>query len=103
MELNTFQGRLEDTDLKAKVGFEKFDVLISEWMGYFLLFEGMLDSVMKARDTYLTPDALILPNRCTMHLVGICDRDRYSHTAGYFDDVYGFKMYVSQEAFTQFY
>ena len=82
------QGRLEDTDLKSKVGFEKFDVLISEWMGYFLLFEGMLDSVMKARDTYLTsPQALILPNRCTMHLVGVSDKDRYAQTAGYFEDV----------------
>jgi len=91
------KGRLEDTDLKAKVGFDKFDVLISEWMGYFLLFEGMLDSVMKARDTYLTPDALILPNRCTMHLVGVQDTDRYSHTAGYFEDVYGFKMSCLRE------
>ena len=87
------QGRLEDTDLKARVGFDKFDVLISEWMGYFLLFEGMLDSVMKARDTYLTSKkALILPNRCTMHLVGVCDEERYSQTAGYFKDVYGCKM-----------
>merc|ERR1719204_1833092 len=92
------KGRLEDTDLKARVGFDKFDVLISEWMGYFLLFEGMLDSVMKARDTYLTSKkALILPNRCTMHLVGVCDEERYSQTAGYFKDVYGFKMSCLRE------
>ena len=28
------------------------DVLISEWMGYALLFESMLDSVLIARDRY---------------------------------------------------
>jgi hypothetical protein len=31
----------------------KIDILVSEWMGYFLLFEGMLDSVLYARDRYL--------------------------------------------------
>lgn len=28
----------------------KIDVLVSEWMGYFLLFERMLPSVLYARD-----------------------------------------------------
>lgn len=32
------------------------DVLISEWMGYALLFESMLDSVLIARDRYSLPD-----------------------------------------------
>merc|ERR1719259_349088 len=47
---------------------------------------------MKARDSYLKPQGQILPNRCTMHLVGVADPDRYGQTAGYFGDVYGFKM-----------
>lgn len=33
----------------------QFDIIISEWMGYFLLFEAMLDSVLWARDRYLAP------------------------------------------------
>ena len=76
-------------------------------MGYFLLFEGMLDSVISARDKYLkktnnegdisgsnqfSPASLIMPNRCTMHLVGVCDEERYAETAEYFSNVYGFKM-----------
>ena len=96
--ITVVKGRLEDTDLKAKIGRESFDVLISEWMGYFLLFEGMLDSVMKARDRYLTSGRpLILPNRCTMHLIGIGDDERYKQTAEYFQDVYGFKMSCLRE------
>ena len=34
---------------------EKVDVIISEWMGYMLLYESMLDSVIYARDNYLKP------------------------------------------------
>lgn len=30
------------------------DIIVSEWMGYFLLFESMLDTVIVARDRYLS-------------------------------------------------
>merc|ERR1719222_188550 len=60
------KGRLEETTLPH----EKFDVIVSEWMGYFLLFEGMLDSVLAA----------------------LSDVQRYKSLVGYWDDVYGFKM-----------
>jgi hypothetical protein len=29
------------------------DIIVSEWMGYFLFYESMLDSVIFARDKYL--------------------------------------------------
>ena len=29
------------------------DIIISEWMGYFLLYESMLDTVLYARDKWL--------------------------------------------------
>ena len=32
---------------------EHVDIVISEWMGYCLLFESMLDSVLFARDKWL--------------------------------------------------
>ena len=34
---------------------DQVDVVVSEWMGYFLLYESMLDSVIWARDKYLSP------------------------------------------------
>ena len=40
----------ELNSLKGKV-----DILVSEWMGYALLYEAMLDSVIAARDLYLRP------------------------------------------------
>ena len=87
-KIKLIKGRLEDIqELQGK----KFDVLISEWMGYFLLYEGMLDSVISARDKYLSPGGLILPNHCLMHLFAISDQDRYDKTVDFWKDVYGFK------------
>ncbi|KZC10241.1 Protein arginine N-methyltransferase 3, partial [Dufourea novaeangliae] len=82
------KGRLEDINLDE----EKVDAIVSEWMGYFLLFEGMLDSVIYARDHYLAPGGLLLPNRCTLSIVGSGDTKRYVELIDYWTNVYGFKM-----------
>nr|CAD7260629.1 unnamed protein product [Timema shepardi] len=82
------KGRLEDTNLPI----EKVDVIVSEWMGYFLLFEGMLDSVIYARDHYLSPGGLLLPNRCSISLLGVADLVRYGELVGFWSDVYGYRM-----------
>lgn len=81
------KGRLEDTDFE-----EKFDFIVSEWMGYFLLFEGMLDSVLYARDNHLNPGGFLLPNRCTMHICALEDIETYEKLIKFWDNVYGFKM-----------
>ncbi|PZC75315.1 hypothetical protein B5X24_HaOG206454 [Helicoverpa armigera] len=81
------KGRLEDTKLTEKV-----DIIVSEWMGYFLLFEGMLDSVIYARDHYLKPGGLLLPNRCNISLVANGDVDTHKKLIEYWSDVYGYKM-----------
>jgi hypothetical protein len=44
-------------------------------MGYFLLYESMLDTVLVARDKYLKPDGLIFPDVATMYLAAIEDQD----------------------------
>lgn len=53
--------------LARLAGNEKqVDIIISEWMGYFLLRESMLDSLVRARDRWLVPGGLMFPSRCTM-------------------------------------
>lgn len=44
------EGRAEDVELPEKV-----DVVVSEWMGYMLLYETMLPSVLHVRDKWLKP------------------------------------------------
>lgn len=54
---------------------QQFDIIISEWMGYFLLYESMLDTVLLARDRYLKPGGLIFPDTATLYLAAIEDSD----------------------------
>ncbi len=65
------KGKLEEAELPIK----QFDIIISEWMGYFLLYESMLDTVLLARDKYLKPDGLIFPDHATMFLAAIEDEE----------------------------
>jgi protein arginine N-methyltransferase 1 len=41
---------------------EKVDIIISEWMGYFLLYESMFDTVIFARNKWLNKEGLVLQN-----------------------------------------
>jgi protein arginine N-methyltransferase 1 len=51
------QQKMEDLVLPEKV-----DVIISEWMGYLLLRESMLDSVIVAKEKFLKPDGVLYPS-----------------------------------------
>jgi len=42
-------GKVEEIELPVP----KVDVIISEWMGYFLFYESMLDTVLWARDKWM--------------------------------------------------
>jgi hypothetical protein len=44
-------------------------------MGYFLLYESMLDTVLLARDKYLKPGGLMFPDTATMHICAIEDQE----------------------------
>ncbi|CAD6340351.1 unnamed protein product [Miscanthus lutarioriparius] len=64
--VEVIQGTVEDVELPEKV-----DVIISEWMGYFLLRESMFDSVICARDRWLKPDGVMYPSHARMWLAPI--------------------------------
>ena len=68
-KITLIQGKMEDVQLP----FPKVDIIISEWMGYFLLYESMLDTVLYARDRYLAPGGLIFPDKATIYVSGIED------------------------------
>lgn len=68
-KIKLVRGRIEEVVLSEPL----VDVLVSEWMGYFLLFEGMLDSVIHARNKYLSVNGIILPNACTLHIAAVGD------------------------------
>lgn len=48
-KITLIKGKIEDITLPV----DKVDIIISEWMGYFLVYESMLQSVLFARDKWL--------------------------------------------------
>ncbi|KAK6151785.1 hypothetical protein DH2020_014420 [Rehmannia glutinosa] len=64
--VEVIEGSMEDVTLPEKV-----DVIISEWMGYFLLRESMLDSVICARDRWLNPNGVMYPSHARMWMAPI--------------------------------
>jgi len=87
--ITVVHDRIEDALLPEKV-----DVIISEWMGCFLLFEGMLDSVLYARDRYLKEGGKLYPDRAIMYLAPISYQSYYQKHVGFLQDVEGLNLNV---------
>lgn len=87
------QAKVEDI-VELPEGITQVDIIISEWMGYYLLYESMLDTVLYARDRWLIKDntALILPDVATMHVAALEDREYRADKLDFWDSVYGLKM-----------
>jgi predicted RNA methylase len=58
-----------------KLGRIKADLIVSEWMGYFLLYENMLPSVFAVRDKVLKKDGEIIPREATLVISGYLKND----------------------------
>lgn len=87
-------------------GINHVDVIISEWMGYALLYESMLDSVLVARDRFLKPlpenydveigrvgregkPGVMVPSQTRM-LLGLCTaQEVYKERVEFWSDIYG--------------
>lgn len=73
-KITVLKGKMEELTLPV----DKVDIIISEWMGYFLLYESMLDCVLWARDKYLRPGGKMLPDRAQIYVAAIEDA-QYKH------------------------
>lgn len=103
--ITVINQRIEDiTQLPDNQHNNTVDIIISEWMGYFLLYESMLDSVIYARDTFLRRnptdptqfDGIIMPDQAAMYLMGIEDSVYRRSKLDFWSNVYGFKMNTIQ-------
>lgn len=86
--IKCMRGKIEEVTLPVK----QVDIIVSEWMGYCLLFEAMLDSVLWARDRYLVPDGLMVPSHSTLRIAPFSDPDLVDEHIAFWDTVYGFNM-----------
>ncbi|XP_043573969.1 protein arginine N-methyltransferase 6 [Chiloscyllium plagiosum] len=74
------RGRVEEAELPERV-----DAIVSEWMGYGLMYESMLRSVLHARDRWLKPGGLLFPCQAELYIAPVSDpalHERLSFWAG---------------------
>lgn len=106
--ISVVRGKIEDLDEELAPYKGKVDVIISEWMGYFLLYECMLPSVLHARDVYLRKEpnpqrplsgstGLLAPSHNRMTLAAVSDEELLHERINFWNDVYGFKMSAMTE------
>eukprot|EP00850_Spirogloea_muscicola_P002002 SM000007S20962 [mRNA] locus=s7:1277323:1279692:+ [translate_table: standard] len=85
--INVIHSKIEEAQLD-----EQADILISEWMGYSLLYESMLESVIVARDKWLKPGGIMLPTNATLYLAPVTNTERLEQFDDFWKDVYGIDM-----------
>ncbi|ESQ50338.1 hypothetical protein EUTSA_v10002025mg [Eutrema salsugineum] len=67
--IKVLKGKIEEIEFPIP----KVDVIISEWMGYFLVYENMLDTVLYARNKWLVDGGIVLPDKASLYLTAIED------------------------------
>ena len=85
-KITIFKEKVEEVELPC----DKVDIIISEWMGYFLLYESMLDTVLFARDKWLKNNGLILPDRAKIYLCGLEDKNYKFSKIDSWDNIFDF-------------
>lgn len=85
--ITVIESRVEHLNLPESV-----DIIVSEWMGYFLLDEFMLPSVLHARDKWLKPGGLMFPNKASLWLCGCDDADLRAEKLDFWQNVCGIDM-----------
>ncbi|CAL4171501.1 unnamed protein product [Meganyctiphanes norvegica] len=87
--IQVFHKRVEDIILPEE---EKVDVIVSEWMGFYLLHESMLNSIIIARDTFLSDEGTVFPSEARIYAAPCSLKSLYSEQINFWDNVYGFNM-----------
>lgn len=82
--VTVLQGRAEDIQLPQKV-----DVLLSEWMGNCLLFEFMVEAVLKVRRRWLAEGGVMWPSSAALLLVPCQAHSFYTENMSFWKNPYG--------------
>ena len=87
--IEVIHGKAEEIELENNI---KVDIIISEWMGFYLLHESMLDSVILARDKHLAEDGLMLPSHARILAAPTSLNTWVDQQFSSWQEVYGFNM-----------
>jgi len=92
-KITLIKGKVEEVELPG-VAEGGIDIIISEWMGYALVYESMLETVLFARDKWLRKDGqgIMMPDKTSMYVCAIEDGQYKDDKINWWDNVYGFNM-----------
>ena len=77
--VEVIEAKIEEVELPGQV-----DIIVSEWMGYALLRESMLDSVIWARDKWLRAGGSLYPSHACIGWGALSyDNNQTEQVAGY--------------------
>lgn len=80
--VTVLEGYMEQLELPEQV-----DIIVSEWMGYYLLRESMLDSVLFARQKHLKPDGAHFPSHAQIYMAPLSTHILASRSTEYQEEV----------------
>ncbi len=98
--VHCLQGKIEEVNLPEQV-----DVIISVFTGNFLLEEDLLPSLFYARDKYLKPGGVMIPQAAVMEAVPVCVTELYQKEIASWSDPHmdidhsPARMYASQSIY----
>lgn len=87
--VTVIEGRIEEVDLPDT---DSVDIIISEWMGFFLLHESMLESLIFARNKWLKGDGVLFPDRAELFLSLGNGQQLWEKKVGWSSVFYGFDL-----------
>lgn len=85
-KIKVIKGKIEDVELPV----EKVDIIVSEWMGFYLLHESMLDSVLFARDKWLSDSGMMIPSHATLYLTPVNMSKYVTENFRFWENAYGY-------------
>ena len=92
---NNFDDRIEvihSAVEDVRLGDVKVDVIVSEWMGFYLLHESMLESVIIARDLFLADNGIMVPSAASIILAPVTMSGIFEDRYDFYDNICGFDL-----------
>jgi protein arginine N-methyltransferase 1 len=90
-QITVLHSKVEDIDVLPD-NVQHVDIILCDWIGYFLFSDTLLDSVIYARDHFANASTIIMPDKVSLYLAGIEDSQYRSEKYDFWDNVYGFQM-----------
>lgn len=78
--------------LSSTLAPQSVDIIVSEWMGYALHYEGMLASVLDTRDALLKPGGRMFPSHAHIYVGALSDEPFWRNRVSGWENVYGYNM-----------